>query len=679
MTFDIRQFISIPPHRSSGNVHIPCPSCQASDTRNPALSINLDTGAYHCFKCEGEKTGDIRTALGENKERVVPSVLAQSPSKDITVSLGEVVKNHQQLMSQSKLAKGWLLNRGFTQEIISHYQLGVKRVRRLDKMWWGVSIPIPTSCDRTRYFQKIRLQPWLIGDDRPRQLPSWDQKGIHAQTWFTWLPDGAIATYLCEGEWDAMLLGWQARQNNSTIAVATFTCGCDTVPPLLELSKLPGKVTIFYDRNDNPNGATGERPGEKGAIKVALALTGQAAIALVPQRPEHANILGWDVSDAINAGFSFDDFVAAATNAITPAPPSPPKTSNPLEARVITNKELMARAPDYIDWLVADMLPMDELFVLAASARSGKSLLAMLLAQCVATGNSFLGRVVTQGSVLYVNLEDSETKIKQRQLAQEWEEDLPIYWLDRFKLSDVGLLREIAQKLDVKLIVLDTLSRIRDDNSLESSAEISRHLEPLQNMAQELRLAVLLIHHTVKISLDNANKVDVFETIRGSGAIRAVCRGSWILAAGDRVYRLCVEHGYGEKQDLEVLLDPEKLAWRAVRPWNPKSNSTQVEQILNHLKVVGSATIPYIASALNLNPNYVTNALWRLQTAEMVRKEPGKKFYPAIYHITEKAAEIESTSVVNDIALPLDGMELQCNHDPYIQRITDDVNGFHTN
>lgn len=98
-----------------------------------------------------------------------------------------------------------------------------------------------------------------------------------------------------------------------------------------------------------------------------------------------------------------------------------------------------------------------------------------------------------------------------------------------------------------------------------------------------------------------------------------------------------------DQQDLEVLLDPETLTWRSVRPWNPKSCSTQVEQILDHLKKVGSATIPEIASVLNLNPNYVTNALWRLQTDNSVQKEPGKKYHPAIYHYTEKSlATIET-------------------------------------
>lgn len=138
-------------------------------------------------------------------------------------------------------------------------------------------------------------------------------------------------------------------------------------------------------------------------------------------------------------------------------------------------------------------------------------------------------------------------------------------------------LRAIAEELNIRLIVLDTLSRIRDDSKQETSAEMSKVLEPLQQMSMDLKLAVLLIHHTTKITVENAGSTNVFDTIRGSSAIRAVARGSWILAGNERCFRLCVEHGFGNKQDLEVLLEPENLIWRVVRLWNPKSSATQVD------------------------------------------------------------------------------------------------------
>ena len=206
-------------------------------------------------------------------------------------------------------------------------------------------------------------------------------------------------------------------------------------------------------------------------------------------------------------------------------------------------------------------------------------------------------------------------------------------------------------------------------------------------MANELRLSALLVHHTTKITVENANNVSPFDTIRGSSAIRAVCRGSWVIAASDRTYRLCVEHGFGEKQDLEVLLDLETLTWRSVRPWNPKSCATQVDQILVYLKKVSCATIPEIASVLNLNPNYVTTALWRLQTDNSVQKEPGKKYHPAIYHYTEQSLAIIETKKNEATIKPVDNglhtnssmvCNLVCNHNSNTATVLDPSTSLHT-
>jgi hypothetical protein len=331
------------------------------------LSINLETGAYHCFKCEGEKNGEIRKALGESKELPPPTFTNYVP-QEVTVSPQVVLQQCHKLIHESRLARQWLVDRGFSVEMISHFRLGVKRVKRLDKLWWAIAIPIPATDDGTQFYQKLRISPWLL--DVPN-LPKWSQKGIPAKVWFTHLPDNATETYLCEGEWDGMLLGWMAKQNNSGIAVATFTCGCETVPQESELVRLPGKVTIFYDRNDKPNEKTGERPGEKGAKKVATALGNRCAIALVPQKEEHASVHGWDISDAINAGFTWEDFVAAAAAAAVELPQE--RVANALENRTVSNSELMATAPDYIDWLVPDLLTCDELFILAAPPRAGNT------------------------------------------------------------------------------------------------------------------------------------------------------------------------------------------------------------------------------------------------------------------------------------------------------------------
>ncbi len=296
--------------------------------------------------------------------------------------------------------------------------------------------------------------------------------------------------------------------------MATFTAGAGNVPPQDQLDLLPGTVITFYDRNDKPL-SDGKRPGEEGAKKVAIALGDRVRIAAVPM-PDDCAVNGWDVSDAFNCGYQIEDFVKAAGEARAYQPDKSNSKTNPLKQRLVTNAELLASAPDYVEWLVPDLLPANELILLAAGPRVGKSLLAMLLAKSVATGDHFLDRPVTQGNVLYVRCEDAPVKIKQRQIAQGWAEHLPVYWLDRFKLSQTQYLKELVDEFDIRLIILDTLSRIRDDSATESSAEMSRILEPLQEMAEDLNLSIVLVHHTGKVNVDNASSIDVFETIRGA-------------------------------------------------------------------------------------------------------------------------------------------------------------------
>ncbi len=597
-----------------------CPSCAQSKGaghKKTNLSVQ-DSGAYKCFA--GCTPDDIRTALGAVKSTIIPTALAQPAvaPKSVTVSPQKIVEAHQRLVNSDGPAKQWLHDRGITDGMIARYQLGITRAKVDKGMVPCISIPIPNA-DGTAYYQKKREAPWLPVAEQPPGYKPWSQFGIPAATWFSYLPAEATETWLCEGEWDAMRLGWEVRHAELPVAVATFTAGLN-VPPQEQLDLLPGQVTIFYDRNDKPT-KTGLIPADEGAKKVAAALGDRARIAQVPMT-EGCDIHGWDVSNALDVGFKLSDFVAAAGSATMPTDDVKQyqsKKQNPLRSQLVTNDELMASAPDYVEWLVPDLLPANELIMLAAGPRAGKSLLSMLLAKSVATGEAFLDRPVTQGAVLYVCCEDAPVKIKQRQLAQGWAEDLPVYWLDRFKLSQAAHLKELAEELDVRLIVLDTLSRIRDDGTTESSAEMSRVMEPLQEMAADLNCSILLVHHTGKVKVENADVIDVFDTIRGSGSIRATCRGSMVLAADTDCYRLCAENGYG-KMDLKIRLDGTTLEWKLIGRWLDQVSSDLKTMVLEYLAQVSEASLDQVFEATQIPKNSLYKTLSRLVRDNMITK-----------------------------------------------------------
>lgn len=604
-----------------------CPACDIAG-KGKKKNLSLITGTDGAYKCHrGCTTEEIRAALNCTREKQIPAALVKTTKQaPTTVAPQKIKEAHEKLMQPiGDTARQWLNLRGITEPMMQRYQLGLVRSKQGDRMLPAISIPIPADDAGTQYWQKKRVEPW--NSEPSPDVQPWSQRGIPPKLFLTWLPAEATETWLCEGEWDAMMLGWAARQAELPVAVASFTCGCSSVPPAGELEKLPGDVIIFYDRNDKPL-ANGKKPGEEGAKKVVAALGDRARIAKVPM-PTYCEVEGWDVSDALNAAFTLEDFMDAANQAAS-MQPEPIKTVNPLREHLQWNDDLLDNAPEYTDWLVSDILTTNELFLLAAGPRAGKSLLAMTLAKAVATGERFLDRPVLQGPVIYVRKEDGDSKTKEREMAQGWERGLPVAWLKKFKLSELPHLRELAEEIQPRLIVIDTLSRVKDSMVSESSAEMSQLLEPLQEMAEELDCCILLVHHTGKVSVDNAGAIDVFDTIRGSSAIRATCRGTLVLAAGERNYRLLVENGWG-KHDLNVLLDGNTLCWRLLGNWQPQVMGTQSDQVIDYLKTCQIATIDQMSQDLGIPKMSLYKTLERLQASEIagekVVKEGRKRSY----------------------------------------------------
>jgi Protein of unknown function (DUF3987) len=297
--FNIRQHLDFD---ASGRVA--CPACvQDGKSKQKNLSVDRTTGAYHCWRgCTPEL---IRDAIGQPKAQSGIGFSDQTTKKPTTVSKQAMGKAVEQLQTSPE-ALDWLRSRGFTQEMIAHYRIGLADWRDSHP---SIAIHIPTNDDR--FYRKLRITPWVEHD-----LPKWSQYGVPTTIFRTYSPNDAVATWFCEGEWDAMRLGWLARQQNAKVTVCCSTSGCGAVPSIEQLNQLPGDVFIFFDLNDTPT-KNGTIPGDEGARKFAQALGDRARIAQVPM-PEDCTINGWDISNALDAEFTWADFEQAAQVAITP-------------------------------------------------------------------------------------------------------------------------------------------------------------------------------------------------------------------------------------------------------------------------------------------------------------------------------------------------------------------------
>ena len=570
-----------------------CPACSPNHkNKSKTLSLVPGTdGAYKCFRgCTPE---EIREALGQPKSQIVPTALARqekAPKSRNTFDEIRVVKEHANLLSlkgSALEAIRWLANRGIDSDVAKHYKLGISRSKCVGKMVYSISIPIETE-KKGEYWIKKRVAPWDRELPKQEGYKAWSQWGIPKTVYFTHKPENATQTWLCEGEWDAIKLGWLVSKHRDDVAVASFTCGCDSVPSNTELARLPGEVVIFYDRNDKLT-KHGKRPGEEGAKKVATALGSRAKIAAVPM-PENSTVKGWDVSDAINQGYQLESF----ERAVLVAENYEPESQNSFLAKSRTLDQLYEQAPDYIDWLVPDLFTTNELYCLAAEPRAGKSLFALGLAKAIATGTKFLGRPCQQGDVVYICKEDPDDKVKERLLAQEWklQEMKNVLVNNEFTLDELPELREYVKMARPSLIIFDTLSRIQTSNGRENSSEIADVLAPLQDLAQQENVCILVVHHTRKRTTEETDFLDIFDSVRGSGAIRATCRGMLVLAKTKQGFRLAVENGRTQARDLAIHLNVATLTWKLNGLWQPPDVSkTQKELVLEWLEKHREGTI----------------------------------------------------------------------------------------
>lgn len=173
-----------------------------------------------------------------------------------------------------------------------------------------------------------------------------------------------------------------------------------------------------------------------------------------------------------------------------------------------------------LDWHFAGLLPVHGLGLIFAEPGAGKSLLATLMAYCTATGAPFAGRATRPGRVLF-SCPDSPSSTKRRLAALSPEARRRIVVVPEISLPDdaeelaTWLQTEAAKGDPVRLLVVDTWDSARQMPGAGWAQEDKSILECtriLREIAERLRIAVVLIHHSTK----NQEA----PTARGSAALR---------------------------------------------------------------------------------------------------------------------------------------------------------------
>ncbi len=94
----------------------------------------------------------------------------------------------------------------------------------------------------------------------------------------------------------------------------------------------------------------------------------------------------------------------------------------PLET--ITAKELSKMRLPPVEFIIDRLMPVG-LGVLAAPSKTGKSFMVLDMAACIAKGSLFLGYSTNKAEVLYLALEDSKARVKDRLRENTWQVGIP--------------------------------------------------------------------------------------------------------------------------------------------------------------------------------------------------------------------------------------------------------------
>lgn len=286
-------------------------------------------------------------------------------------------------------------------------------------------------------------------------------------------------------------------------------------------------------------------------------------------------------------------------------------------------------------WAIPNFLPVG-LTLLAGKSKIGKSFLALQIAQAVVTGGMVLGEKVAKGPVLFLALEDSPRRLKDRMQGQAWlpvqKQDADFMCLGDFD-QQIGPLSQPAgvAKLEAqmatrnyRLVVIDTLSRaFRGDQNDQDT--MARALSPLQALALGMNCALVVIDHHKK--KDRQGEGDPILDVSGSVAKVGIADAIW------GVYREqgkagVVLHIIGrdlDEKQAHLTFDPVTLAWQNDGDANAIRLTEARQEILDALRSGGKQTVIQVAKATGRDISNTRKQLNSMLNEHLVSRSKGAK------------------------------------------------------
>ena len=235
-------------------------------------------------------------------------------------------------------------------------------------------------------------------------------------------------------------------------------------------------------------------------------------------------------------------------------------------------EEIMTTVYKPIEFVIDGLLAQG-LYILAGAPKVGKSWLALDMCLSIAKGEKILGLKTSQGTALYLCLEDSYARIQNR-LYELTDEPTEMLYFSVMSDPIGGGLEEqiegfVSEHRDLKIVFIDTLQMVRGSTDSSYGSDY-KDLSVLKALADKLEITVIVVHHTRKYK-----DSDPFNMISGSTGLSGCVDGSMVLIETKRGSRNAKLYCVGrdiENAEINLQFDSDLKKWVVTdEPSAPKS------------------------------------------------------------------------------------------------------------
>lgn len=303
-----------------------------------------------------------------------------------------------------------------------------------------------------------------------------------------------------------------------------------------------------------------------------------------------------------------------------------PRTKRKQARTSYTLAELLAAEfPDPV-WLVPGFIPVG-LVVLAGRPKLGKSWMALQLAGAVASGSKFMNTETPRRPALYIALEDSAKRLRDRITRQRtpgaasinFEFDFPSLSDDRALL----MLERLRAEHGYQLIVIDTLARALGRVDQNDQVAVGLVVGQLQRWAIQHDVCLLLVDHHKKPS---ATVNDLVSDVLGATSKTAVADAVIGLyrQRGQRDATLKITGRDVEERELSVELDKNTFNWVLRGDADQVAVGKAEQAVIEALQVFGDATYRELCDATGQDRGNAFKTLTELVNKGILERTEGR-------------------------------------------------------